>query len=640
MMPGARPSPDVAAPMRGRRTAGAVLLGWLALALAAPLAAQPVRIDTFNVNQSTLSAPPGGSAIATSASDIIGTRRGIEVRNIAGAGPTTVSVAGGSLLLAVPNTTPDSRGEARLSWDGDANPLVLSPSGLGGVALTAGNASGLRIRCTAPTARAELDVVVYSGAGNFSRAARVLLPSAAVQDILLPYAEFRVAGGTGANFASVGAITLVARIGEGSLSCDEIVASAPAISATKVATQVVDLDGDGRVDPGDRVRYTVTIGNTGNEARNLDLIDTVDANTTLRAGSVRATPVARNDQYAVFRDLQLAADGTVHATLVGNDVDPDGGAVEVQASSFPSTSIQGGTLALAGAATGAFTYQPAAGFVGVDAFDYRIVDAQSNVASARATIVVSAIDVRVTVTPSADTRLVDNAGVFTIAAEVSRDGAAWIAAPAGTVLDFTYVGTGAVQAVTDPGPNAATCSLRAGGTCSVSATSVVTGSGTLRVVAASSLVADGVQVVPAGASIPVLDADPSPVDSRGAVITWGRYLANVQTSGTQPVGAPYAFTIVAAVDLGAGPQVATGAVAQFTWNGQPPIGADALSPGRYGCTLPCTVTVFSAVPFVGVIALTQVSSTFNGGTVVLTATATPQLVPVPGGALAQTITWQ
>ena len=76
-------------------------------------------------------------------------------RLLAGAGPTTVSVAGGNVVLTVTNTTPNSRGEARLSWDGDSNPNALTPNGLGGVNLSTGNSSGFRLRFAIPPERAQ-----------------------------------------------------------------------------------------------------------------------------------------------------------------------------------------------------------------------------------------------------------------------------------------------------------------------------------------------------------------------------------------------------------------------------------------------------------------------------------------------------
>src|SRR5689334_14295390 len=38
---------------------------------------------------------------------------------------------------------------------------------------------------------------------------------------------------------------------------------APAITATKNDTLLTDVDGDGNVDPGDTIRYTIVVNNTG-----------------------------------------------------------------------------------------------------------------------------------------------------------------------------------------------------------------------------------------------------------------------------------------------------------------------------------------------------------------------------------------
>lgn len=338
-------------PWRG----GALALLWTLAGLATP--GWAVTIDTFSTNQAVLSAPPdSSSSVAGSASDPIGSRRGLAVRNLTGAGPTTVQVTSGNLVLNVAATTPDSRGRVLMSWDGDTN------------------ATGFRLAFASSTVVSEVEITVYDSAADSSQAARRIPVLGAPTNIFIPFSEFRVASGTGAIFSSVGAIEVVLRSGEGSVTLNEISTAATALAATKVDIQTLDTDGDLRVDPGDRVRYTITITNSGNEALNVDLLDTVDPNSTLVAGSVSSSPIARNDQYGWFGNVNFATNGAARPHLLANDGDADGDTVTVEAASFPASTAAGGTLTLVDSATGAFSYGPPAGFSGVDSFIYSILD--------------------------------------------------------------------------------------------------------------------------------------------------------------------------------------------------------------------------------------------------------------------------
>lgn len=61
----------------------------------------------------------------------------------------------------------------------------------------------------------------------------------------------------------------------------------PIVSATKTAVLQNDVDGDNLADPGDSLRYTITIANTGSgDAAGVQFTDTPDANTALINGSV------------------------------------------------------------------------------------------------------------------------------------------------------------------------------------------------------------------------------------------------------------------------------------------------------------------------------------------------------------------
>ncbi|MBI4751529.1 MAG: DUF11 domain-containing protein [Acidobacteria bacterium] len=155
---------------------------------------------------------------------------------------------------------------------------------------------------------------------------------------------------------------------------------APIISATKVDSLITDNDSDTLVDPGDTLRYTITINNTGSDATGLGLTDTISANTTLVGGSVEVSPVAIDDTYAAVGNVRiqvpagsgvLANDflGTPTATLTGGTF----------------TSTNGGNVTLN--TDGSFSYNPPAGFEGTDTFNYTVTNAVgSNTGSVSITV--------------------------------------------------------------------------------------------------------------------------------------------------------------------------------------------------------------------------------------------------------------
>lgn len=61
----------------------------------------------------------------------------------------------------------------------------------------------------------------------------------------------------------------------------------PEVTAYKTDALLNDINGNGLVDPGDKVKYTITISNSGtSDAINVVLSDTLDSNITLNVGSV------------------------------------------------------------------------------------------------------------------------------------------------------------------------------------------------------------------------------------------------------------------------------------------------------------------------------------------------------------------
>ncbi|HKZ83155.1 MAG TPA: Ig-like domain-containing protein [Anaerolineae bacterium] len=158
------------------------------------------------------------------------------------------------------------------------------------------------------------------------------------------------------------------------------------ITATKTDALLADNDGDNRADPGDTLRYTVVITNSGDaDATAVVLDDTIDDNTVFVPGSVRTTPLARNDSYGTVGNVQLSVSAP---GVLNNDSDPDGtGGLTV--TSFDATSANGGHVSVA--ANGSFTYNPPPGFSGADTFTYTVDDGEGNTDQATVSITVGQV---------------------------------------------------------------------------------------------------------------------------------------------------------------------------------------------------------------------------------------------------------
>jgi hypothetical protein len=159
---------------------------------------------------------------------------------------------------------------------------------------------------------------------------------------------------------------------------------APTVTATKKDDLLTDVDADLKADPGDTLKYTVVIGATGEDATGVTFTDTVDPNTTFVAGSLRTTPLARNDSYSASGNIRITATAP---GVLANDSDPDGVGPAITATAGSFLSAQGGNVNLN--ADGSFTYNPPAGFEGSDSFTYTLNDNEGNTDTATASITVS-----------------------------------------------------------------------------------------------------------------------------------------------------------------------------------------------------------------------------------------------------------
>lgn len=132
---------------------------------------------------------------------------------------------------------------------------------------------------------------------------------------------------------------------------------------------IIDNGASGKADPGDRIRYKVTIQNTGSQAGNNTQLNIVpDPRTSFVPGSFRSSPLALPDAYACTGNVGISVPAA--SGVKTNDFDDNTAGLTVTAGTFAST--QGGSVMMA--ADGSFMYTPPAGFIGTDTYTYTLND--------------------------------------------------------------------------------------------------------------------------------------------------------------------------------------------------------------------------------------------------------------------------
>ncbi|HEX6384974.1 MAG TPA: Ig-like domain-containing protein [Anaerolineae bacterium] len=160
-----------------------------------------------------------------------------------------------------------------------------------------------------------------------------------------------------------------------SLTAVSSVFSIPVIVSTKTDTLTVDSDADNFADPGDTIRYTNFVTNTGStDAGAVVFNDTIDSNTTLVAGSLRTTPIARNDNFTSLGNVGITV--PAGSGVLANDDDPDGTTPTLSVVAAAGGTASGGAFSIV--ADGSFSYLPPAGFEGADSFTYNVQDSDGN----------------------------------------------------------------------------------------------------------------------------------------------------------------------------------------------------------------------------------------------------------------------
>ena len=241
------------------------------------------------------------------------------------------------------------------------------------------------------------------------------------------------------------------------------------------------------------------------------------------------------------------------------------------------------------------------------------------------------------------TNLVGDDHTFTIEAFYDDvTGAALV--PDGSTIEFTWTGAGAVTQVNGADAPGATSCVTVGPVCTITVSADDPGSGTIALTSITADVGGTTLTGTTTASPPGLV--PNAAGALSADKTWVVFVANVGFTATNLAGDDHVFVLDAWYDDGTGEQIVpNGSVIEFTWTGVGQViqvgGADDLD--ATSCTTidgSCLVTVSSATPGSGTIAITSVTATIGNDQLVATPdTQPPGVIPEQGGALTADKTW-
>lgn len=142
------------------------------------------------------------------------------------------------------------------------------------------------------------------------------------------------------------------------------------VIVTKQDSLVNDVNNNMIANPGDSLRYKTKVKNVGGvDATDLEFDVNPDGNIILDGASVRTTPVAVNDNYAVTGNVGISV--PAGSGLKVNDFDDNLALATITPQAAQPTTM-GGTVTVN--ADGSFTYNPPPGFTGTDNFTYTLED--------------------------------------------------------------------------------------------------------------------------------------------------------------------------------------------------------------------------------------------------------------------------
>src|SRR5262245_10218770 len=163
----------------------------------------------------------------------------------------------------------------------------------------------------------------------------------------------------------------------------------PGVQGTTVTSRVEaflvnDVDRDGRADPGDTIRYVVSIRNFGPVPTSATLTDTLDPYVTLVSGSLRLSPVPFNDSYTTPSNTPLTIPAATGVLV--NDVDPN---TPPQALSVVTANTTQQFDQVTVNPNGSFTVTPANGVKGQRVFQYTVQNTSGLTAVGEAVVTVT-----------------------------------------------------------------------------------------------------------------------------------------------------------------------------------------------------------------------------------------------------------
>lgn len=175
-----------------------------------------VVIDDFATYQTlSVGGPPAGPLsdfVTQTTLEAIGGERDVYLeRTSANAGTVAMDVSGSVASQLSYASAPFTSGNLLLTYDGNDGSSALNPTGLGGVDLTQlGANTGVFLRATSDLGSI-LTFTIYTDATHFSTASIAIGadPTFTFQDYFTPFTSFAAGGIGGADFTSVGAISLL-----------------------------------------------------------------------------------------------------------------------------------------------------------------------------------------------------------------------------------------------------------------------------------------------------------------------------------------------------------------------------------------------------------------------------------------------